>query len=312
MSKIKTGLGRGLGALINPNFDNNNVDEKIAITESEIKRDDGVSVDVLAKISVNNILPNPYQPRTNFEQGALDELKKSILENGLIQPITVRRNNKQFELISGERRLRASKEIGLKEIPAYIINVNTKEAMIALALIENVQREDLNAIEVAKTYRRLMVECNMTQEEIAEKVGKERSTITNFMRLLKLPDRIQQGLIDGEIAAGHARALLGLSDETAQLNLFRKIIKEKLSVRNVEKLVKSPVTNNSLKTKNVADGKTSLDYISNANIEERLRTILGTKVICKQKKDGSGSVVVEFYSEDELERLLDLFESIES
>jgi ParB family chromosome partitioning protein len=257
------------------------------------------------------IFPNPYQPRVNFEPGALDELKKSILENGLIQPITVRRVEKHFELISGERRLRASKEIGLKEIPAYVISVDSKEAMLALALIENVQREDLNPIEVATTYRKLMVECDLSQEEIAVKVGKERSTITNSLRLLKLPQKIQKGLIDGVISAGHARAILSLPDEASQLLIFDRIIKEKLSVRNVEKLVKEGVQNRKV-GHNIKEDKNSLDYISNASIENKLRGILGTKVICKQKKDGAGSVVIDFYSEDELERLLELFESIEN
>ena len=310
MSKIKTGLGRGLGALINPNFDKETLTEKVTVSEAEIKKDDGQSVDILAKISTNNIVPNPYQPRVNFEPGALDDLKKSILENGLIQPITVRRVERHFELISGERRLRASKEIGLKEIPAYVIKVDTKEAMLALALIENVQREDLNPIEIATTYRKLMVECGLSQEEIAVKVGKERSTVTNLMRLLKLPQKIQQALIDGVVSAGHARALLSLSDESAQLAIFDKIVKEKLSVRNVERLVKQglPAKHTSKKV----DEKSSLDYISNASIEGKLRGVFGTKVICKQKKDGAGSISIDFYSEDELERLLDLFDSIEN
>ncbi len=307
---MKTGLGRGLGALINPNFDKDTMTEKVTVNQEEIKNDDGKSIDILAKIPTNNIVPNPYQPRTNFEPGALDELKNSILENGLIQPITVRRVEKHFELISGERRLRASKELGIKEIPAYIIKVDTKEAMLALSLIENIQRADLNPIEVATTYRKLMIECELSQEEIAIKVGKERSTITNSLRLLKLPNRIQEALIDGIISAGHARAILGLSDERAQLDIFERIVKEKLSVRNVEKLVKEGTPKSATpKGKNEPN---SLDYISNASIESKLRGIFGTKVICKQKKNGAGSVSIDFYSEDELERLLELFESIEN
>lgn len=310
MSKIKTGLGRGLGALINPNFEKGVLTEKLTVNEAEIKQDDGESIDVLAKIPTNSIVPNPYQPRTNFEPGALDELKNSILENGLIQPITVRRVDKHFELISGERRLRASKEIGLKEIPAYVIKVDTKEAMLALSLIENVQREDLNPIEIAITYRKLMIECDLSQEEIATKVGKERSTVTNSMRLLKLPNKIQQALIKTTISAGHARAILSLPDESSQLAIFDKILKEKLSVRNVEKLVKEDSPKTQIK-KGKTD-KNSLDYISNASIESTLRGIFGTKVICKQKKDGAGSISIDFYSDDELERLLELFESIEN
>jgi len=310
MTKIKTGLGRGLGALINPNFEKGVLTESIAVNEADLKRDDGESIDILAKIPTKNILPNPYQPRTNFELGALDELKNSILENGLIQPITVRRVNNHFELVSGERRLRASKEIGLKDIPAYIIKVDTKEAMLALSLIENVQREDLNPIEIATTYRKLMIECNLSQEEIATKVGKDRSTVTNSMRLLKLPNKIQQALIDTTISAGHARAILSLENEKAQLAIFDKIIKEKLSVRNVEKLVKEGAPKISHRKEKTDIN--SLDYISNANIESKLRGIFGTKVICKQKKDGAGTISLDFYSEDELERLLELFESIEN
>lgn len=312
MSKMKTGLGRGLGALINPNFNKESIDEKITVAESEIVRDDGESVDVLSKIAINNIVPNPYQPRTNFEPGALDELKKSIIENGLIQPITVRRVEKHFELISGERRLRASREIGLRDIPAYIIKVDTKEAMVALALIENVQREDLNPIEIAKTYRKLMVECNLSQEEIANKVGKERSTVTNSMRLLKLPNIIQQALIDSKISAGHARAILGLIDESEQLAVFEKILKEKLSVREVEKLVKQGSQKQPQNKVKKEDTTSSIDYISNSSLEEKLRGIFGTKVICKQRKDNSGSISIEFYSDDELDRLLDLFDTIEN
>jgi ParB family chromosome partitioning protein len=309
---MKTGLGRGLGALINPNFNKESLDEKIAISDSEIIKDDGESVDILSKIPTNNIVPNPYQPRTNFEPGALDELKKSIIENGLIQPITVRRVDKHFELISGERRLRASKEIGLKDIPAYIIKVDTKEAMLALALIENVQREDLNPIEIAKTYRKLMIECNLSQEEIADKVGKERSTVTNSMRLLKLPNVIQQALIDNKISAGHARAILGLSDESAQLEIFEKILKDKLSVRNVEQLVKDGLVKSKPPKEDNKGKENPSDYIFNSSLEEKLRGIFGTKVICKQKKDNSGTIAIDFYSADELDRLLDLFDTIEN
>jgi len=309
---MKTGLGRGLGALINPNFNKESLEEKIAISDSEIIRDDGESVDILSKIPTNNIVPNPYQPRTNFEPGALDELKKSIIENGLIQPITVRRVDKHFELISGERRLRASKEIGLKDIPAYIIKVDTKEAMLALALIENVQREDLNPIEIAKTYRKLMIECNLSQEEIADKVGKERSTVTNSMRLLKLPNVIQQALIDNKISAGHARAILGLSDESAQLEIFEKILKDKLSVRNVEQLVKDGLVKSKPPKEDNKGKENPSDYIFNSSLEEKLRGIFGTKVICKQKKDNSGTIAIDFYSADELDRLLDLFDTIEN
>ena len=309
MSKTKTGLGRGLDALINPNF-KKGVDEKITIATSEIKQDDGRSLDVLAKIPIKNISPNPYQPRSNFESEPLDELKKSILENGLIQPITVRRHNKHYELISGERRFRACQAIGYREIPAYIIKVETKEAMLALSLIENIQREKLNPIEIAKAYKRLLDECGLSQENIAVKVGKDRTTITNTIRLLKLPDEIQASLITGEITQGHARAILGISDNYQQILLLKKIIKEQLSVRKLEKLVHDKISKRKQTAKQIKI-KTDLSEISNRDIENKLRGIFGTKVICKQKKDGTGNITIEFYSNDELERLFELFDIIE-
>jgi len=310
MSKQQTGLGRGLGALLNPNFNKENIEEKITLAESEIKNDVGNSVDILVKIPIANIIPNPYQPRTNFNKTTLDDLKKSILENGLIQPITVRRKNGSYELISGERRLRASKEIGIKDIPAYVIKVDSKEAMVALSLIENIQREELNPIEVAIAYKQLMEECNLSQEEIANKVGKERSTITNTIRLLKLPAKIQEHIIEGKITSGHARALLSLSDEYLQLEILDQILQKDLSVRAVEKLTRSKSARvTSKKKKENLDNSTAKDIV-NRELENRLRGIFGTKVLCKQKNDGSGNISLEFYSIDELERLIELIETI--
>ncbi len=311
MSKNKlSGLGRGLDALINPT-PKNEINKTVKIEDEQLKNDDGASVDILAKIDIFNVLPNPYQPRTEFEPNALDELKRSILNNGLIQPITVRRRaDKQYELISGERRLRACKEIGYKEIPAYIIQVDTKEAMVALALIENIQREKLNAIEVAKAYKQLIEECNLSQEQVAEKVGKDRSTITNSIRLLKLPVEVQNSLVKNEISAGHARALINLYDENLQINILNKIIKNNLSVRKVELLVKE-ITEGK-RTQNKPQNSTSnRELISQRDIENKLRNVFGTKVTCKQKKDGAGQITIEFYSNDELERLFDLFDLIE-
>ncbi|MHB8906141.1 MAG: ParB/RepB/Spo0J family partition protein [Melioribacteraceae bacterium] len=310
MSNLKPGLGRGLDALINPQA-RNTLDKPVAVSGKDLQKDDGVSNDVLAKISVNLISPNPYQPRTEFDPQALDELKKSILENGLIQPITVRRVSKEhYELISGERRLRASKEIGLKEIPAYIIHVETKEMMLALSLIENIQREKLNAIEIANAYKRLMDECNLSQEEIAVKVGKDRTTVTNTIRLLKLPGKIQQSLIKNEISSGHARSLINLPDELLQLEILDKIIKQNLSVRNVEELVRKYLNAKNVKKKKITVPYNDLSSLSQKDLEGKLQGILGTKVICKQKKDGAGELIIEFYSLDELERLFELFEII--
>jgi len=310
MSKMKSSLGRGLDALINPNLIEDKSGEKAADL-SNIKLDDGKQVDILAKIAVDLISPNPFQPRTNFDVAALEELKKSILINGLIQPITVRRiQGNRYQLISGERRLRAFKDIGYKEIPAYIIKVDSDEILLALALIENIQREHLNPIEVAKAYKRLMEECHLTQEEIAEKVGKDRTTIANTIRLLKLPERIQDALVKEEISMGHARALISLPTEQLQLFALEKILKDGLSVRKVEQLAKQiSVKKGSSKIVNTISVNTS-SHIHTNDLEDRLRRIFGTKVICNQRKDGTGEIKIEFYSNDELERLLELFEII--
>lgn len=309
MTKLKPGLGRGLDALINPQI-RDNEDGPITISSTDIKNDDGKSYNVLAKIPLQLIDPNPFQPRVAFDPKTLDELKKSILENGLIQPVTVRRGREnRYELISGERRLRACKDIGLRDIPGYIIKVDTKEAMLALSLIENIQRERLNPIEVALAYKRLLNECNLSQEEIAEKVGKDRTTITNSIRLLKLPQELQNSLVENVISAGHARALINLPDKSIQLKMMAKIKKEGLSVRKVEKMVQDYLKQGSGAIKR-NKGKTSLtdaSIVSQMDLEDKLRQIFGTKVMCKQKKDGSGEIVIEYYSNDELERLFELF-----
>ena len=312
MTKVKPGLGRGLDALINQQQAENKEDS--AANYSEIKHDDGKQLDILAKISVEQITPNPFQPRSNFDPAAQEELKKSILSHGLIQPITVRRTaHEHYELISGERRLKACKDIGYKEIPAYIIKVDSEEAMLAMALIENIQREKLNPIEIGYAYKRLMEECNLTQEQIAEKVGKDRSTIANSIRLLKLPAEIQESLIKEEISSGHARAIINLPNEILQLEVLQKIKEQNLSVRKVEKLVKRLLTSPEVPKKSftLASSSSAL-HVSNLNdIEDKLRKTFGTKVFCKQKQDGSGEIHIEFYSNEELERLFELFEIID-
>jgi ParB family transcriptional regulator, chromosome partitioning protein len=307
MSKMKTGLGRGLDALINPPKFR---DEKVSPADySTLKKDDGDQVDILAKIPINNISANPFQPRTHSDPAAYEELKKSILENGLIQPVTVRRKvENHYELISGERRLNACKEIGFREIPAYIIKVDTDEAMLALALIENIQREKLNPIEIANAYKRLMDECHLTQEQIADKVGKDRTTVANTIRLLKLPPEIQESVIKEEITSGHARALINLPDPLIQLKALKKIKENNLSVRKVEQLVKKLFE--SPESKKKAATYTYTISAGLKDIEDKLQKVLGTKVICRQRQDGSGELLIEFYSTDELERLFELFEVI--
>ena len=311
MSKIKHGLGRGLDALITPQNYVKNGDVKKDF--KNLRDDDGKQVDILAKISVDFISRNPYQPRTSFNTEAMEELKKSILSNGLIQPITVRRTpDHKYQLISGERRLNACREIGYKEIPAYILQIDSDELMLALALIENIQREELNPIEIGTAYKRLMDECHLTQEQIAEKVGKKRTTVANSIRLLKLPEKIQQSLIVGNITSGHARALINLPNKTAQLSILKKILDKNLSVRRVEQLVKEfyVVT----KTETVKKSITFSPKTGSANlndVEDKLRKIFGTKVSCKQKKNGRGEIIIEYYSSTELERLFELFEIID-
>jgi ParB family transcriptional regulator, chromosome partitioning protein len=311
MSKTKSSLGRGLDALINPNRFSDGEEQK-SVDYTNIKFDDGKQVDILAKIAVDFISSNPYQPRSNFEPQALEELKKSIISNGLIQPITVRRTTgNQYQLVSGERRLRAYKEIGYKEIPAYIIKVESDEIMLALALIENIQREKLNPIEVSKAYKRLMDECHLTQEQIADKVGKDRTTIANTIRLLKLPAQIQQNLIDENISQGHARALINLQSESLQLYALDKILKDGLSVRKVENLVKKLITDGAPQKKSFTLKSINPINSNLADVEDKLRKIFGTKVHCKQTKEGGGEIIIEFFSNDELERLFELFEIID-
>lgn len=306
---MKTGLGRGLDALINSQRFKDT--EKSSADFSDLQKDDGAGDDVLAKIPVGNISPNPFQPRTHFEPEAFEELKKSILSNGLIQPITVRRKAQGlYELISGERRLKACAEIGMKDIPAYIIKVDTDEAMLALALIENIQREKLNPIEIGSAYKRLMDECHLTQEQIAAKVGKDRTTVANTIRLLKLPYELQESLIKEEISSGHARALINLPSEALQLDALRKIKENSLSVRKVEQLVKKLADNTDTKKRTITSTVRTSASAEMRNIEDRLQKIFGTKVSCKQKQDGSGEILIEFYSTDELERLFELFEVI--
>jgi ParB family chromosome partitioning protein len=312
MNKIKTGLGRGLDALIKPQDYIKNPEPVSDLTK--VKDDDGKQVDVLAKIAIDFISRNPYQPRFSIDPVSLEELKKSILTNGLIQPITVRRApDHKYQLISGERRLQACKDIGFKEIPAYIIDVDSEELMLALALIENIQREKLNPIEIGSAYKRLMDECHLTQEQIADRVGKDRTTIANSIRLLKLPQKIKDALIHDKISMGHARALINLENEALQLQLLENTIRKNLSVRKVERLVRELNEGGSRKIKKttLSEENKAVFYTPNLrDVEDKLRATFGTKVICAQRKDGSGEITIEFYSRDELERLIELFEII--
>ena len=298
----KSVLGRGLSALI-PKAPA----KEVSVRHDELGADTG-EVGIIARIPIEQIRPNPFQPRTEFDPEALAELTRSIVEKGVIQPITVRRIEGGYQLVTGERRLRAAQNAGLPEIPAYIIAVESDEEMLELALIENIQRETLNPIEISHAYKRLIDECHLTQEEVAEKVGKDRTTVTNFIRLLKLPIEIQVGLRKNLISMGHARALINVPTESMQIRLYQKIVDSGISVRKIEQLAKS--------TGKSTDGtgrKTPPREVSAGvqSLEEKLRQTLGTKVNVRERGGGKGEIVIEFYSLDDLDRLLDLFASLE-
>lgn len=251
-------------------------------------------------VEVAKISPNPFQPRIKFNPESLAELKNSINEKGVIQPITVRRHDDGYQLIAGERRLRAVKDLGLESIPAYILDVRSDEEMMELSIIENIHREDLNPIDIANGYRRLIDECHLTQEEVAQKVGKDRTTVTNFLRLLKLPRQIQTSVENGELSMGHARALLSVSDRQRQIELWKKIIKNDLSVRKVEQLAKAE---NLDKPQKKPLPEKAQYYLEDA--EQKLRLRLATKVKIKPKSKG-GSIEIEYYSDDDLDRLISI------
>ncbi len=282
-------LGKGLDALIR-------VQPESAAPALEVH---GV-----AEIPVDKIRPNPYQPRVEFDPEALEELKNSIREKGIIQPITVRRVDDHYELIAGERRFRALTELQHKSVPAHIIEVENKEDMLELAIIENVQREKLNPIELAQGYQRLIEECNLTQDDVAQKIGKDRTTITNFIRLLKLPEVIKRSVQKGELSMGHARTLLAVDDPEIQELLWQKTLKSQLSVRQLEKMVKDaekqPEPQEHVKPKRSVFIQT---------IEDDLREKFGTKVKVHSKKEG-GSIEIDYYSPEDLNRIIELFEGV--
>ncbi len=295
-------LGRGLASLI----------PRPSTTVQMVGRqDDGVANETIVNIDIEKILPNPYQPRADFDPVELDELKRSIQEKGIIQPITVCRHNGSYQLISGERRLRASKEAGLLQIPAYIIRIDSQDELLELALIENLQRSNLNPIEIAISYKRLTDELHYTIEQVAQKTGKDRSTITNFLRLLKLPDSIQTAVRKGEVSAGHARALITIEDPGIQLHIFERIMSKGLSVRQVEKAVRDSGTTKIRKPRSSDGAQPRAGSSALNNIEEKLRQTLGTKVEVKEMDGGKGQITIEYYSVDDLDRLLDLFSTIQ-
>ena len=290
--KNRRALGRGLDAIMqSPETD---------ITSRDISGD--FVAGAIAEIDINLIETNPFQPRTEFDETALRELAQSIKEQGVIQPVTVRKlGYNKYQLISGERRLRASKMAGLTKIPAFI-RVANDEQMLELALIENIHRENLNAIEVAISYQRLIDECNLTQEEVSEKVGKSRSAVANFLRLLKLPPEIQLAIRDGHITMGHARALININDKEEQLKLLQQIIMEEMNVRQTEELAE--------KAKNPeAKERKQTNFIPEhfKSKIKKLSQTLNTKVKVKRNISGQGSVVIDFKDEAEFDRIMELF-----
>ncbi|MEX0647124.1 MAG: ParB/RepB/Spo0J family partition protein [Balneolaceae bacterium] len=300
-------LGRGLGAFF-PDYDEGKEgNESAQNTKTAVPIEPAERVNIVLNIPVDHIRPNPHQPRTDFKEEALEELATSIKKHGLIQPVTVRYlGERRFELISGERRLRASKLAGIEEIPAYIREANDEE-IIAFALIENIQREQLNPLEVAIGYQRLVDECSYTQSEVAEKVGKNRTTVTNMLRLLQLPDFIQTAIRDESITTGHARTLINLKNEKDQKKLLGQIISNSLSVRQTEDIVRSFEKKKEQNSPKKQAQKKSNPFYD--EISKRLRSSLSTKVDIKPKGEG-GEIRIEYYSDDDLERLIQLLDEI--
>ncbi|MCP9768204.1 ParB/RepB/Spo0J family partition protein [Lacihabitans sp. LS3-19] len=287
INKKRMGLGRGLGALL---------PEKQA--EEQIEN----NVDAY-EIAIDNIETNPFQPRSNFDSTSLNELKESIQVQGIIQPITVRKIANGYQLISGERRLQASKLAGLSKIPAYVREA-TEQQMLEMGLIENIQRENLNPMEVAIAYQRLLQECNIKQEELGSRVGKDRSTVNNYLRLLNLPTIIQTGLAEKKLSMGHARALLGIEDENILLKTYQEIVNKELSVRKVEELVRAlnadlkPKTNSSPKSQ--SNPKVVLE-----ELQIKLSQLFSRKVAVLADSKSKGEIKIPFASKEELDEILE-------
>jgi len=300
----KTGLGRGLSALLDDSESVNPPKSEVNPV-SETRQDSGQANNSIGLINISEIETNPYQPRTEFDQVALNELAESIKVQGLIQPITVRKKApNQYQLISGERRLRASKLAGLTQVPAYVRSANDQQ-MLEMALIENIQRENLNAIEVALSFQRMLDECNLKQEQLGERVGKNRTTVTNYLRLLKLPPVIQVSIRDQKISMGHARALINVEEEAKQLFIHQEIIDKGLSVRKVEELVRSI---NSVEVKPKFQLKSKAVPFEYQKLQKDLASKFATKVKLKVGDNGKGAIEIPFMSDDDLNRILELLD----
>jgi len=299
MGKKKDKIGLGLRALIS------NIDGDEVTVETKKKAEKELSK-ATAEIAINKIEANPFQPRTEFKPQELQELSDSIKTHGVIQPITVRAiGGDKFQIISGERRWRASKKAGLKTIPAYV-RVTDDQGLLEMAIVENIQRSDLNSMEVAISFQRLIDECDISHEEMASRVNKNRSTVTNYLRLLKLPPRIQKSLKNEEISMGHARALIGVEPKENQLEVFRRVVTSGLSVRATEELIKSFKAKPGTGKKK--GGRPSAIDIELKKIKTRLEEHFETKVDIKRNARGKGSFVIHFGSDDQFNDLLDILE----
>ena len=298
MAVKRSGLGKGLDSLI----PDNKSSKMVKKTVEAPKTPENVSGQIMMKI--NEVEPNREQPRKNFEEDALLELADSIKQFGVLQPLIVQKKKDYYEIIAGERRWRAAKLAGVKEIPV-IIKEYTDQEIVEISLIENIQRENLNPIEEAMAFKKLLTEFHLKQDEVAERVSKSRTAVTNSMRLLKLSDKVQQMIVDDMISTGHARALLAIDDPEQQYILANKIFDEKLSVRETEKLVKD--IKNPKKEKPKKEIQISFVY---ENLEERMKSVIGTKVHVNHKPNGKGKIEIEYYSDSELERIFELLMSI--
>ena len=301
MAGKRNGLGKGLDSLI----PNKTVKEESASQQkvSKEKQEKNVgSGEILVKI--NEVEPNREQPRKEFDEDSLMELADSIRQFGILQPLLVQKKKDYYEIIAGERRWRAAKLAGIKDVPIIVKNYTDQE-IVEISLIENIQRENLNPIEEAMAYKRLLEEFDLKQDEVAERVSKSRTAVTNSMRLLKLSERVQQMIVDDMISTGHARALLAITNKDQQYEIAQKVFDEKLSVRDIEKLVKDlkKIKKNKKEEKDVHD-------ILYTQLEESMKQVLGSKVTIKNKKNNKGKIEIEYYSQDELERIVDMIRSI--
>ncbi len=298
-------LGKGIRALLS------NIDERgTAPTVPELRE---LTRETL-EISVDTIEINPFQPRKDFDQESLEELAQSIRVHGIIQPLTIRRMNEgSYQLIAGERRLRAAKIAGLTSVPAYI-RIANDQGMLEMAIVENIQRADLNAMEMAFSLQRLIDECRLTHEELSQRVGKQRSTVSNFLRLLKLPPQIQQSLRKEEISMGHARSIASLEDISSQLMVLGEIMSKGLSVRDTERLVAKYLNAGPAKEKKTTNSKSDASKLKSADlnkIQQQLRAMIGVQVTLHYKENGSGNIQIPFKSDKELNYILDLLEGID-